>query len=280
MATIERKKLWNIRGKLQTIEFPAVMGILNITPDSFYDGGHHKKSIDAIDKAVEMCLQGASIIDIGAVSTRPGAKMPDEKLEMERLFSVVPDIRKAIPDALISIDTFRSNVAKAMYDEGVDIINDVSAASWDSSMLDTMADIRLPYIMMHTPSLPETMQLNPHYQDVVADINNFFAERIIKFRQVGVQDIIIDPGFCFGKSLEHNYSILHHLQSFTFHDAPVLVGLSRKSMIYKALETDADGALAGTVSANTVALLNGADILRVHDVKEAMDAIKIVGLLA
>lgn len=276
MATIDRKKSFKIRGKLINIEFPAVMGILNITPDSFYEGSRNILKMDAVGKAEEMCMQGARILDVGAVSTRPGAKIPDEKLELQRLLSVVPALRKAFPDVLISIDTFRSKVAKAMNDEGVDLINDVSAAAWDDLMVETMAEIQLPYIIMHTLDKPDVMQQNPHYNDVVVDINKFFAERITRFRSAGVHDIIIDPGFGFGKTLEHNYRLLNQLQTFTFHEVPLLVGLSRKSMIYKALETDAAGALAGTVSANTVALLNGADILRVHDVKEAVDAIKIV----
>lgn len=276
MATIDRKKSFKIRGKLINIEFPAVMGILNITPDSFYEGSRNMLNMDAIGKAEEMCMQGARILDVGAVSTRPGAKIPDEKLELQRLLSVVPALRKAFPNVLISIDTFRSKVASIMYDEGVDMINDVSAAAWDDLMVETMAEIQLPYIMMHTLDKPDVMQQNPHYNDVVVDINKFFAERITRIRSAGVHDIIIDPGFGFGKTLEHNYRLLNQLQTFTFHEVPLLVGLSRKSMIYKALETDAAGALAGTVSANTVALLNGADILRVHDVKEAVDAIKIV----
>jgi len=268
----------NCNGKLLDLSSPVVMGILNITPDSFYDGGKHPTTEKAVLQAERMIREGAAIIDIGAVSTRPDAADVDEFEELSRLKAVLPVLRKEFPETIISVDTWRSSVAREAVACGADIINDISGGQFDQEMFETIAGLKVAYIMMHTQGTPGTMQQNPHYDDVVNDIFDFFTENLKKLRHLGVTDnIIIDPGFGFGKTVKHNYELLSKISKFKSLGFPVLVGLSRKSMINKILESKPSEALNGTSVLNTIAMLNGADILRVHDVKEAVEAIKLVG---
>jgi len=268
----------NCNGKLLDLSSPVVMGILNITPDSFYDGGRYPTNENAVLQAGRMIREGAAIIDIGAVSTRPDAVEIDEKEEWSRLKNVLPVLRKEFPETIISVDTWRSSVAREAVACGADMINDISGGRFDKEMFETIAGLKVAYIMMHTQGTPGTMQQNPHYDDVVSDIFDFFAENLKKLRHLGVTDnIIIDPGFGFGKTVKHNYELLSKISKFKSLGFPLLAGLSRKSMINKILESKPSEALNGTSVLNTIALLNGADILRVHDVKEAVEAIKLVG---
>jgi len=272
-----KKRTLNFAGTLYELSSPMVMGILNITPDSFYDGGRYTSDIDILKRCENILSEGGSVIDIGAYSSRPGAEHISEEQELDRLIPVLTLIRKEFPNALISIDTFRSNIAKTVVqDFGVQLINDISAGDMDESMLDTVAALKVPYIMMHMKGDPQTMHQQTDYQNLIKEILKHFAYKVEKAKKAGIHDIIIDPGFGFGKTLEQNYLLLSRLNELQIFELPVLVGVSRKSMIYKLLEATPDEALAGTISLNTLALLNGADILRVHDVKEAIDTVKIV----
>ncbi len=266
----------NCRGKLINLSTPRIMGILNITPDSFYDGGKYQTKKEILRKTRQMIEEGASIIDVGAYSSRPGAGHITVEEEMQRMKFALEIIRDDFPDVIVSADTFRSSVASlAVKDYEVDIINDISAGSADENMFDTIAALNVPYIMMHIKGTPQNMQVNPTYDDVVGEIINYFSEKIQKAKLSGICDVIIDPGFGFGKTLEHNYRILSRLDDFKIFELPILVGLSRKSMIYKALDATPKEALNGTTVLNTIALMNGANILRVHDVKEAMETVKL-----
>ncbi len=268
----------NCNGKLLDLSSPVVMGILNITPDSFYDGGKYPTAGNALIQAERMISEGAAIIDVGAVSTRPDAVEIDEKEEWSRLKAVLPALRKKFPETIISVDTWRSSVAREAVACGADMINDISGGRFDQEMFKTVADLEIAYIMMHTQGTPAAMQINPQYDDVVEDVFDFFAENLGRLNKMGVdKNIIIDPGFGFGKTAKHNYELLSKLSKFKSFGFPVLAGLSRKSMIYKILGTKPSEALTGTTVLNTIALLNGADILRVHDVREAVEAIKLVG---
>ena len=255
------------------------MGILNITSDSFYDGGKHKTQKDILFQCDKMLLEGAAIIDIGAVSTRPGADKVSEENEIARLLPVLKIIRKYFSGTIISIDTYRSSIAEIVVNNGADIINDISGGNFDNRMFETIAKLKVPYIIMHIKGTPQNMQINPTYKNVVKEIKDFFFKKIEELKTIGVNNIIIDPGFGFGKTVEHNYQILSHLDTFKSLGVPVLAGLSRKSMINKVLNTKPKDALNGTTVLNTIALLKGADILRVHDVKEAIEVIKIVSEL-
>lgn len=255
---------------------PLVMGVVNVTPDSFYDGGKMSDEKVLLSSVEQMVKNGVSIIDIGGISTKPGALMVSTKIELERLLPAVHAIRKNFPEIPISIDTFRSWVAVRIIDEiGPIVVNDISGGSLDSKMFETIGKLKVPYILSHIQGTPSTMQDNPEYKDVIREISNYFSERVKKLTKFGVEDIIIDPGFGFGKNLDHNYELLNRLDAFKVFQLPVMVGLSRKSMIWKALETSPEEALNGTTVANTLALMGGADILRVHDVKEAVEAVKI-----
>lgn len=266
----------NCRGHLLNLSSPLVMGILNVTPDSFYDGGKFNDETNMLSRVQVMLEEGASIIDIGAVSTRPGSKDISREEEIERLIPAIKLIHQYFPSAVLSADTYGSEVAEMAIDSGAAIINDISAGEFDSKMFETIARLQVPYIMMHMQGTPPTMQQNPVYENVTLDIIRFFVKRLEKLRSLGVKDIVIDPGFGFGKTVEHNYELLASLCSFEMLDCPILVGVSRKAMINKVLHTKPEDALNGTTVANTIALMNGANILRVHDVKEAMEAIKIV----
>jgi dihydropteroate synthase len=266
----------NIKGKLKDFNRPQIVGILNLTPDSFYDGGTNSDKDKILKRTEKMLSEGADFIDIGAVSTRPRAKDVDEKEELKRLLPALKIINKYFPDALISIDTFRAKIAEiSVMEYGAAIINDITAGTGDKSMFSVISKLGVPYVMMHISGTPETMQNSPQYQNVVKEIIEYFAERITIAHLSGIKDIIIDPGFGFGKTIEHNYEILTHLKQFKILDCRILVGLSRKSMIYKLLNISPTDALNGTTALNMTALLQGADFLRLHDVKEAVELVKI-----
>ena len=267
----------NVNGQLMELQSPQVMGILNITPDSFYAGSRKQTEADILSRTRQILEEGASIIDIGAYSSRANAEhiSPDE--EMQRLRTALHLINRDFPDAVISIDTFRADVARMCVEEyGAAIINDISAGQMDEQMFTTIAQLGVPYIIMHMQGTPQDMQTNPHYENLMKEVFFYFSEKVQKLRDLGVKDIILDPGFGFGKTLEHNYQLMNHLEEFSVFDLPLLVGISRKSMIYKLLESTPEEALNGTSILNTIALLKGANLLRVHDVKAATEAIAIV----
>lgn len=271
------KMTLNLRGQLVSYTQPIVMGILNVTPDSFYDGGRYCKA-DEISRRVDQIIsEGAEIIDIGAYSSRPGAQDVTAEEEWSRLSQGLEIIRKHYPEAIISVDTFRADVAeKSIVDGGAAIINDISAGMIDAQMFPTVAKLGVPYILMHMQGTPQDMQNQPQYNDVTNEVILFLSEKVLKLRQLGVKDIIIDPGFGFGKTIEHNYTLLRNLDKFKIFNMPLLVGISRKSMIYKPLNITPQEALNGTTVLNTLALANGASILRVHDVKAAVESIKLI----
>ncbi len=259
---------------------PQVMGILNITPDSFY---HHSRFTDPADqlRQVERMLsEGATIIDIGAVSTRPGGKQVDEACELERLLPAVRQISRHFPEAMISVDTYRAAVARAAVEEGATVINDIYGGRFDKAMIETVANLNVPYILMHMKGTPENMQNNPVYSDVVAEVSYFFEQQTARCKEHGIRQVIIDPGFGFGKSVAHNYTLLNHLDELTALGYPLVAGFSRKSMITRTLDCTPEQALNGTTVLNTLALTKGADILRVHDVKEAVEAIRLFRALS
>ena len=266
----------NCKGTLIDLSSPKVMGILNLTPDSFYDGGQHKNEKSILKHAEKMLSEGATFIDIGAYSSRPNADHVSEKEELKRILPIVGLLFNEFPEILISIDTFRSEVAKQSIEAGAALINDISAGKLDDNMLKTIADLHVPYIMMHMRGTPQTMQKQTKYDDLLKDILFYFSERLAQAKQLGIIDIIVDPGFGFAKTLEQNFNLLKHLELFKILEKPLLVGVSRKSMIYKTLENTAQEALNGTSVLNTVALQKNASILRVHDVKEAMETIKLI----
>jgi dihydropteroate synthase len=269
----------NCRGKLLSLERPIVMGILNITPDSFYDGGKHNGMDEILLHTEKMLHEGATIIDIGAASTKPGANKISAADEKKRLLPVLKKIVKQFPGSVISIDTYNSETAIASFNEGAHMINDVSAGRFDKKMFGTIAKLNVPYVIMHMQGTPANMQMDPKYHDVVKEVMYFLSEKVNGLKQLGVNDIIIDPGFGFGKTVEHNYELLKHLELFRTFELPVLAGVSRKSMINKVLGTKPENALNGTTALNTVALMKGVNILRVHDVKEAMDTVKLFNTL-
>lgn len=266
----------NCRGKLLSLDKPIVMGILNITPDSFYDGGKYTSESAIIKQAEKILSGGAAILDVGAASTRPGAKEVSLEEEGRRILPILKLLFKEFPGAIISVDTWRAEIADKAIDAGASIINDISGGTFDHKMIPTIAKLGVPYILMHTKGTPGTMQINPSYTNLLKEIVYFFSEQICKLKSLGARDIILDPGFGFGKTLEHNYELMNKLDCFKVFNLPLLVGISRKSMIYKYLGCSPDEALNGTTTLNTIAVLNGAKILRVHDVKEAVETIKII----
>ncbi|MCF7561445.1 dihydropteroate synthase [Sabulilitoribacter multivorans] len=270
----------NCKGRLIDLSSPKVMGILNITPDSFYDGGQHKNEKDILVHVENLLNAGATFIDVGAYSSRPNADPVSEDEELKRITPIVNLILKQFPEILLSIDTFRSEVAKQCIEAGAAMVNDISAGKLDDNMLPTIASLHVPYIMMHMRGNPQTMQQKTDYENVVKDVLFYFSERITAAKALGIVDMIIDPGFGFAKTTEQNFELLNKLELFKMIEKPLLVGVSRKSMIYKTLETTAKEALNGTSVLNTVALQKGASILRVHDVKEAMECIKLVESLS
>lgn len=271
-------KYINVNGSLLDLSTPCVMGILNITPDSFYSGSRMQTEAEIAGRVTQIIAEGARIIDVGAYSSRPNAENVSAKEEMERLRSGLEILFKVQPDAIVSVDTFRADVARMCVEEyGVAIINDIAAGEMDEDMFGTVARLNVPYIMMHMQGTPQNMQQHPHYDNLLKDIFQYFARKVQQLRDLGVKDMILDPGFGFGKTLEHNYELLSHLEEFRIFELPLLVGVSRKSMIYRLLGTTPQEALNGTTVLDTICLLKGADILRVHDVREAVETVKIVG---
>lgn len=273
-------KYINVNGQLMDLSYPQVMGILNITPDSFYAGSRTQTETEIVERAIRIIQEGGSIIDAGAYSSRPDAEHISPEEETERLRKGLRIIRRELPDAVISVDTFRADVARMCVEEyGADIINDISAGNMDEDMLPTVARLGVPYVMMHMQGTPQDMQLHPHYENIVKEVLYYFSEKVQKLRDMGAKDLIIDPGFGFGKTLEHNYELLNKMEELQIFGLPVLVGVSRKSMIYKLLDGTPETALNGTSIVNAIALMKGADILRVHDVKAAAEAIRIVAAM-
>ena len=267
----------NARGNLIDLEIPKVMGIMNITPDSFFRGSRYNTDEEIIKAAGRMLEEGAAILDVGGYSSRPGAQVISMEDERSRVIRAIKLIRGEFPDAVISVDTFRSEIAmEAVQVAGAHMINDISGGDADSSMFSVVEKLNVPYVMMHMKGDPATMQKNPVYDDVVADILKYFADRIFRLRTAGVKDIIIDPGFGFGKTAAHNFELMQHLDDLSIAGQPVMIGISRKSMIWKSLDITADEALNGTSVMHAVALLKGADILRVHDVREAIQAVHLI----
>jgi dihydropteroate synthase len=269
----------NCKGELIDISTPKVMGILNVTPDSFHDGGQYKNESSILNQVETMLKEGATFIDIGGYSSRPGADFVSENEELNRVVPVVELILKQFPETLISIDTFRSEVAKKSIEAGAAIINDISAGHLDENMIATVGQLGVPYIMMHMKGNPKTMQQQTDYDDLIKDINSYFAERIAKAHAAKINDIIIDPGFGFAKTTEQNYELLNNMELLQIVDKPILAGVSRKSMIYKTLHTTPENALNGTTALHMVALQKGAKILRVHDVKEAAECVTLFNQL-
>lgn len=276
METLSSKYI-NVNGSLLDLSGPCVMGILNITPDSFYAGSRMQTEAEIAARAQQILDEGAGIIDIGAYSSRPNAENVSPREEMERLRMGLEILRKTHPGAVISVDTFRADVARMCVEEyGVAIINDIAAGEMDTDMFRTVAELNVPYIMMHMQGTPQNMQQHPHYDNLLKEVFLYFAQKVQQLRDLGMKDIILDPGFGFGKTVEHNYELLAHLEEFRVFELPLLVGVSRKSMIYRLLGNTPQDALNGTTVLDTICLLKGADILRVHDVREAVETVKIV----
>ena len=269
----------NCKGELVDLTRPKVMGILNLTPDSFFDGGKYKDETSILQQVEYMLNHGATFIDMGAYSSRPGAEHVPEDEELLRMLPVIDLILTKFPDTLISVDTFRSKVAAESIEHGAALINDISAGNLDTAMFDTVADYQVPYIMMHMKGTPQSMQKQATYSDVIKDLRSYFSEKIRETTSKKINDIIIDPGFGFAKTTEQNYTLLNHLDLFQTFGLPILIGLSRKSLIYKVLESSPQEALNGTTALHTIALLKGANITRAHDVKEAMECVKLVEVL-
>lgn len=269
----------NCRGRLLDISRPVVMGVLNVTPDSFYEESRVKGKKKLLKQAEKMLRQGATILDIGGMSSRPGAKMVDEKEEMKRVIPAVRAVVEEFPDAFVSVDTVRAKVTQSAIEAGACIVNDISAGSIDGDLINTVAGLNVPYILMHMQGLPENMQDDPQYGNVTEQLLDFFTQKIAVLHTAGIRDVIIDPGFGFGKTVAQNYELLNRLDEFKIFNLPVLAGISRKSMICKLLKRKPKSALNGTTIAHTIALQKGAKILRVHDVKEAMEVVKMVGYM-
>ncbi len=267
----------NVNGSLLDLSQPRVMGILNVTPDSFYAGSRTQTEAEIVRRVKQIVSEGAAIIDIGAYSSRPNADNVSAREEMERLRMGLKILFEIQPDAVVSVDTFRADVARMCVEEyGVAIINDIAAGEMDANMFHTVAALNVPYIMMHMQGTPQSMQQHPHYDNLLKEVFLYFARKVQQLRDLGVKDIILDPGFGFGKTMEHNYELLSHLEEFRIFELPLLVGVSRKSMIYRLLDITPQEALNGTTVLDTICLLKGADILRVHDVKEAVETVRIV----
>lgn len=267
----------NVNGSLLDLSQPRVMGILNVTPDSFYAGSRTQTEAEIVRRVKQIVSEGAAIIDIGAYSSRSNADNVSAREEMERLRMGLKILFEIQPDAVVSVDTFRADVARMCVEEyGVAIINDIAAGEMDANMFHTVAALNVPYIMMHMQGTPQSMQQHPHYDNLLKEVFLYFARKVQQLRDLGVKDIILDPGFGFGKTMKHNYELLSHLEEFRIFELPLLVGVSRKSMIYRLLDITPQEALNGTTVLDTICLLKGADILRVHDVKEAVETVRIV----
>ena len=275
------KKIWSLtlRGQTTSFDSPIVMGILNATPDSFYNQGQQSQTHALLPTAESMLNEGATILDIGGMSTRPGAEEIDPQTEWARIMPIISLLKKTYPNTILSVDTYRADVAEKAIDAGIDIINDISGGTFDNRILSVAAQHGKPFICMHTLNKPRIMQQDPVYTHVVNELINYFKERIKTLTQAGIHDIVLDPGFGFGKNISHNYQLLHNLSQFKSLNCPLLVGISRKSMIYKPLQITPNEALNGTTALHMHALMQGADILRVHDVREAMQCIQLHRLL-
>lgn len=269
------KKTINCEGRLISLEKPMVMGILNLTPDSFFDGGKYHGVDAALMQAEKMLREGAAFIDVGGMSSRPGAEIIGVEEELQRVLPVIEALHENFPEAIVSIDTFRAKVAHESVQAGAHLINDISAGNMDKAMFQTVAALDVPYIMMHMQGSPSTMQTAPQYENVVREVLDFFIQKTGELRQLGVKDIIIDPGFGFGKTVEHNYQLLKNMHVFQMLELPLLAGISRKSMICKVLKVKPENALNGTTALHVIALQQGAKILRAHDVKEAIQTIQL-----
>lgn len=265
----------NCKGQLVDLSSPKVMGILNLTPNSFYDGGKFKDEESILNQVEKMLFDGATFIDVGAYSSKPNAEIVSEAEEIKRLLPVLRSIIKSFPKTLLSIDTFRSSVAKVGIENGASMINDISAGSLDDNMFQTIANFQVPYIMMHLKGNPQTMQSLTEYENITKEMLFYFSEKVAIARSFGINDLIIDPGFGFAKTTAQNFEVMNNLELFQMLELPILIGVSRKSMIYKTLDTSPEFALNGTTVLNTIALQKGTNILRVHDVKEAMECVKL-----
>ncbi len=273
---LKRKRTISLGGEVIDLTNPCVMGVINVTPDSFYDGSTLQTEIEVLEKVEQMVEEGAAIIDVGSISTRPGAELISTKEELSRLIPAITAIRRHFPEIPLSVDTFRSWVAMRVIEEvGPVIVNDISGGSLDSNMFETIGRLQVPYILTHIQGTPADMQENPYYQDVVREVSAELSDGVRRLNKYGVSDVLIDPGFGFGKNLTHNYQLLNRLDSLKVFQLPVVVGISRKSMIWKVLDTSPDEALNGTTVMNTMALLGGADVLRVHDVKPAVETLRL-----
>jgi len=265
----------NCNGQLIDLSSPKVMGILNVTPNSFYDGGKLTDEKSVLRQVEKMQYEGGTFIDVGGYSSKPNAEFVSEDEELQRVIPIIKMIVKEFPNAILSIDTFRSRVAQQSIENGAAIVNDISAGTLDKNMMQSVAQLRVPYIMMHMKGSPQTMQSLAKYDDLIKEMLFYFSDKIATARSFGINDLIVDPGFGFAKTIEHNFELLSKLEVLQMLELPLLAGVSRKSMIYKTLQTDAEHALNGTTSLNTISLLKGAKILRVHDVKEAVECVKI-----
>lgn len=265
----------NCKGNLIDLNSPKVMGILNVTPNSFFDGGKYANENSILQQVEKMLAYGATFIDIGAYSSKPNAEFVSENEEISRLLPVIGSVLKNFPETVISVDTFRASVANKAIENGACIVNDISAGSLDENMIQTVANLKVPYIMMHMKGNPQTMQSLTQYENIVKEMLFYFSAKVAQARSLGINDLIVDPGFGFAKTLEQNFEVMNKLELFQMLELPLLVGVSRKSMIYKTLETSAEFALNGTTVLNTIALQKGAKILRVHDVKEAVECVKL-----
>jgi dihydropteroate synthase len=269
----------NYKGRLLVIDRPWIMGIINITPDSFYAGSRQTQTDDILRRAEKMLTESADILDIGGQSSRPGSTIISKEEEMQRVLPAVEQIYNRFPEAVISIDTFYADVARDCIQAGAGIVNDISAGKMDIEMLQTVATLQTPFIIMHMKGVPGTMQQKPVYENLLKEVTDFFITKIDECKKAGIRDLIIDPGFGFGKTIAHNFELLSNLSIFEILNCPLLLGVSRKSTIYKTLGTNAEEALNGTTVLNTIGLLKGANILRVHDVKEAKEAVKLISTM-
>ncbi|MEO6166289.1 MAG: dihydropteroate synthase [Chitinophagales bacterium] len=270
------KTTLNCRGRTLDLSTPIVMGIINVTPDSFYDGGKLSTEKELLLYAEKMLLEGAAILDVGGASTRPGANEVTAEEELSRVIPAISAISKQFPEAIIAVDTFRSDVLKAAVEYGASISNDISGGEQDINLWKTVAELKVPYVLMHMQGTPATMQSNPQYEEVVKEIFDWMKRKIVQLNELGIHDILLDPGFGFGKTVAHNFRLLHQLSVFRLFGLPILAGVSRKSMICKVLKVNPERALNGTSVLNAIALLKGAAVLRVHDVKEAKETIQLI----
>ena len=265
----------NCKGRLLVVDKPLVMGIINVTPDSFYSGSRHEDIGAVLQQAEQMLKDGADILDIGGQSTRPGSEKLSAEEELKRVITPVEAVSKNFPEAFISIDTYYSKVAAAAVKAGASIVNDISAGSMDAAMIETVASLKVPYVLMHMLGTPQTMQQHPQYENVTREVLDFMSNKMSELHKAGITDVIIDPGFGFGKTIAHNFELLNNLSVFKMLNSPILLGVSRKSTIYKTLDITAEESLNGTTVLNTIGLMNGTSILRVHDVKEAAEVVKL-----